>query len=402
MATFPRGTSPFVEGTLRTILKVRRRSRRCLPVSRASRQRRPAATVWWAALAAVLAVLTARPAPAADYAIGADVSFLKQAEDRGVEFRDGDEAGPGLEILRSHGFNWVRLRLFVAPQQLPNDLDYTVALAKAAKDRGFRFLLNFHYSDTWADPGKQFTPAAWVDLDHTGRVARVRDYSRDAVAAFRAAGALPDMVQVGNEVRPGMLWPDGRLPDHWDQFADYFRAGVEGVRAGSGDAGRVPEIMLHYDQGGDRGGLDHFYQKFRSHGLPVDVVGVSYYPWWHGSLLDLRETLFHLATRHRVDVIVVETAYHWRPNGETREHQPMPFPETPGGQRQFLEALNRIVLSVPDGRGRGVFWWEPMVEGGFLRSRGLFDDDNVALPAMGAFDSLTRPRPPGPPGPGGR
>jgi len=340
---------------------------------------------------AAVSLLLAPNALPSEYAIGADVSFLKQAEDRGVAFRDEGQRKPGLEILRSHGFNWIRLRLFVNPDRLPNDLDYTIALAKDAKRRGFRFLLDYHYSDTWADPGKQYTPADWVELSHEERVAKVRDYTRGTIERFREAGALPDMVQIGNEIRPGMLWPDGRLPRNWDNFADYFRAGVEGVRQGHGD-GPMPQIMLHYDQGADREGLKGFLERFNRYEIPVDVIGVSYYPWWHGSLLQLREGLFYLAQEQEMDVIVVETAYHWRPNGETRDLQPMPFPETPEGQRQFLEALNELVLSVPGGRGKGIFWWEPMVEGRHLRSRGCFDDDHEALPVLQTFDAWTLPR----------
>lgn len=329
-------------------------------------------------------------AAAFEYAIGADVSFLKQAEDGGTRFKDGDGEKAGLEILRSHGFNWVRLRLFVNPDRLPNDFDYTLALAKDAKRRGFRLLLDFHYSDTWADPGKQITPAAWVDLTHGQRVAKVREYTKDTIAGFRKAGTLPDMVQIGNEVRPGMLWPHGRIPENWDGFADYFRAGVEGVRAGSGDA-PMPRIMIHYDHGGDREGLRRFFDKFRTYQIPVGVIGVSYYPWWHGSLLDLREALFFLTAEYETDVMVVEAAYHWRANGETRGKGPLAFAETPDGQRRFLEAVHQVVLSVPDGRGKGVFWWEPMVRGGHLRSRGWFDDNDEALPAVRAFEEWSLP-----------
>ena len=330
-------------------------------------------------------------ATAHDYAVGADVSFLKQAEDRGVQFKDDGEVKPGLEILRNHGFGWVRLRLFVQPDRLPNDLEYTMALAKDAKELGFKFLLNYHYSDTWADPGKQYTPAAWMELTHEQRVVKVREYTRETIAAFREAGAMPDMVQIGNEIRPGMLWPDGRIPENWDNFAEYFKAGIEGVKEGRGDEA-MPRIMLHYDQGANKRGLKSFFDKFRSYDIPIDVIGVSYYPWWHGSLLDLREGLNFVATAYDIDVIVVETAYHWRENGETRDVAPMPFPETPEGQKAFLQAVHEIVLAVPGGHGKGVFWWEPAVGGrGGIGSRGCFDADNNALPALTTFDAWALP-----------
>ena len=122
------------------------------------------------------------------------------------------------QIFKDHGYNWVRLRLFHTPTRLPNNLEYTIAQAQAAKKLGFKFLLNYHYSDTWADPQKQFMPKAWEGMSHDELVEAVFDYTRDTVAAFREAGVMPDMVQTGNEVIGGMLWPDGRLPQNWEQF----------------------------------------------------------------------------------------------------------------------------------------------------------------------------------------
>ena len=166
-------------------------------------------------------LLSSAPACADDYAIGADLSFLKQAEDRGTVFKDHGKAKPGLQIFKDHGYNWVRLRLFHSPKSLPNNLEYTIALARAAREQGFRFLLDFHYSDTWADPGKQFTPAAWKSMPHEDLVRAVFEYTGDTIVAFRVAGVPPDMVQVGNEVINGMLWPDGKLPARWTASPTY-------------------------------------------------------------------------------------------------------------------------------------------------------------------------------------
>ena len=125
-----------------------------------------------------------------DYAIGADVSFLKQAEDGGTVFKDNGQPRPGLQIFKDHGYNWIRLRLFHTPTRLPNNLQYTIASAQAAKKLGFKVLLDFHYSDTWADPGKQFIPKAWQQLSHSNLVMAVLDYSRDSIEALRAAGEI--------------------------------------------------------------------------------------------------------------------------------------------------------------------------------------------------------------------
>jgi arabinogalactan endo-1,4-beta-galactosidase len=333
------------------------------------------------------ALLLAAPAlEAADYAVGADLSFLKQAEDRGTVFKDNGAAKPGLQIFKDHGYNWIRLRLFHTPTQLPNNLEYTIALAKTAKELGYRFLLNYHYSDTWADPGKQFIPKAWANMTHAGMVAALRKYTRETMEAFRAAGAFPDMVQVGNEITNGMLWPDGKLPQNWDNFADFLKAGIAGVEEGS--AGQTPpRIMIHIDKGGDKDATRKFFDKLNTYNIRYDVIGQSYYPWWHGSLLSLRENLAFMAKTYRKDIIVVEAAYNWTP-GNYRT-KPAPFPETPEGQKEFWEAVNQMVLATPDGRGIGVFWWEPAVGGG-RGGRGFFDRDGNALPVMTVFDKFTR------------
>jgi arabinogalactan endo-1,4-beta-galactosidase len=321
-----------------------------------------------------------------DYAIGADVSFLGQAEQRGVVFREGDKAQPGLQILRDHGYNWIRLRLFHTPTNLPNDLPYTILLAKQAKALGFQFLLDYHYADDWADPGKQPTPKAWQSKSHQDLVTAVFEYTRDTIAAFREAGVLPDMVQVGNEITNGMLWPDGKLPANWHNFADLVYAGINGVDAGRGN-GRRPRIMIHIDRGADKRGTKAFLDRLNSYDIPYDVIGQSYYPWWHGSLNDLRENLQFMAAEYQKDIIVVETAYNWKPGNYV--DKPGPFPESPQGQRDFLEELNRVVQETPNGRGKGVFWWEPAVQGPLV-IRGLFDDQNTALPAHSVFDRFTR------------
>jgi arabinogalactan endo-1,4-beta-galactosidase len=323
---------------------------------------------------------------ASDYAIGADLSFLKQAEDRGTVFKEDGQTKPGLQIFKNHGYNWIRLRLFHTPTELPNNLNYTIALAKQARGLGLKFLLDFHYSDTWADPGKQFIPKAWLKKSHDELVTAVFEYTRDSIKAFQDAGVLPEMVQIGNEVISGMLWPDGRLPDHWSQFADLIKAGIKGVDAGRGDGPR-PKIMIHIDRGGDKKSTKYFFDKLNSFGVDYDIIGQSYYPWWHGSLLDLRENLDFMATTYPKDIILVEVAYNWRP-AEYRRKAP-PFPETPEGQRAFLDEVHRMVLSTPNHRGVGIFWWEPAVFGP-LRSRGFFGEDGNALPVIQVFDRFAR------------
>jgi arabinogalactan endo-1,4-beta-galactosidase len=321
-----------------------------------------------------------------EYAIGADLSFLKNAEDRGFHFKEGDSTKSGLSIFRDHGYNWIRLRLFHTPTTLPNNLEYTIALAKEAKDMGFHFLLDYHYSDTWADPGKQYLPKAWEGLSHKDLVRAVYNYSAETIKAFRQAGVMPDMVQIGNEVINGMLWPDGKLPENWDNFAELVKAGIDGVFSAC-PANERPKIMIHIDQGGNQAKTKYFFDKFLSYRIGFDYIGQSYYPWWHGSLLDLRDNMIFTAKEYKKPVILVEVAYCASPT-EYRK-KPAPFPESPEGQKEFLEAVNDIVLNTPDNLGAGIFWWEPATMGG-RSTRDFFDENGNVLPVITVFDKYTR------------
>lgn len=319
------------------------------------------------------------------YAIGADLSFMKQAEDSGFVFKENGKAKPCIQIFKDHGYNWIRLRLFHTPTTLPNDLAYTIALAKQAKKMGFKFLLDYHYSDTWADPGKQFIPKAWEGKSQQELTQAVFEYTRQTMIAFRDSSAFPDMVQVGNEISNGMLWPIGKLPGNWDNFAELLQAGINGVHASCGN-NPCPQIMIHIDKGGDKKFTKYFFDKINDYGIRYDVIGQSYYPWWHGSLLDLRECLNFTADAYKKDIMVVEAAYNWKP----REYidKPAPFEESPEGQKQFLEEVNRIVLSIPNNHGIGIFWWEPAVSR--RGSRSFFDEKGNALPVINVFDKFTR------------
>lgn len=335
---------------------------------------------------AVASILISLTTNAQEYAIGADLSFLKSAEDRGFLFKENNIQKPGLQIFSDHGYNWIRLRLFHTPTELPNSLEYTIALAKKAKEIGFKFLLDYHYSDTWADPGKQFIPRAWEKFSHKELVKAVFDYTKETITAFGEAGVLPDMVQIGNEVINGMLWPDGRLPDNWNNFAELTRAGINGVFAGCGNM-PAPKIMIHIDQGGNLENTKAFFDKFLTYGIDFDFIGQSYYPWWHGTLLDLRNNMIFMAREYRKPVILVEVAYCASPT-EYKDKK-APFPETPEGQKEFLQEVNNIVLQTPDNLGVGIFWWEPATMGG-RSSRDFFDEKGNVLPVITVFDKYTR------------
>jgi arabinogalactan endo-1,4-beta-galactosidase len=343
------------------------------------------------ALACCIAAGTCQSLSAQRYAIGADVSFLAKCEQDGIVFKENGQPKDVLAMLREHHYNWVRLRVFhdpsLDPAKLPNDLAYTIALARRARARGFHLLLDLHYADSWADPGKQPTPAAWRPLKHKQLVNQVFEYTRDVIAAMDHAGVMPDMVQVGNEVTTGMLWPDGKLPDNWDNFADLLKAGINGIDAGHGSQPR-PRIMIHIERSGEYDAATWFFDNLIARHVPFDVIGLSYYPFWHGRISTLRGNLHDLAQRYRRPIIVVETASNWTAGGQGSRK--FDFPETPEGQKAFLKAVDAAVRSIPNGLGQGVFWWEPAAEGP-IQKRSFFDENGNVLPVISAFDETSAP-----------
>jgi len=328
--------------------------------------------------------------PAADYHFGADISGMTP----GATYKDHGVEKPALQVFRDNGYNWVRYRLWHTPARGAQNLEYVIARAKEAKKLGFKFLLNYHYSDTWADPLGQPIPKAWEGMDADKMANALFEYTRDTIVAFRNAGVLPDMVQIGNEIGNGMLFPVGKIrdyktkettPQNWDNLAKFIYAGVNGVDAGRGNATR-PRIMIHVDHGGDIPLTRWFFDRIRDYEIPYDTIGFSFYPWSHGTLPDLKATLEFAAAQYNKDVILVETGYQNRP-GRYFKELPGPYPETPEGQKQWLEDVNAIVMSVANGRGKGVYWWEPGNNG----ARGFFDADGNTLPVFDVFHKYTRP-----------
>jgi arabinogalactan endo-1,4-beta-galactosidase len=348
---------------------------------------------------------TAAPLPSTASVVfrGADVSALERIEQAGGVFRDGGQARDAIAILRAHGSNVVRLRLFVNPNGTEvqvNDLDYTVRMALRARAAGVKILLDLHYSDTWADPGNQVTPAAWAALAFDSLERQVETYTGNVITRLKQAGALPDIVQVGNEIDAGMLWPLGQLiyagPDtsaSWDRFTRLLKAGIRGVR-GALVPGDSVRIMLHYSQGGNSGGTQWFFDHVNAGGVPYDLIGLSYYPWWHGTLAALQANLRATALRYGRDIVVVETSYPWRAGGwegMATNRAAMTWPVSAPGQAQFLQDVLEAVAATPDGHGVGLIWWYPEaveVSGLFVWGAGslaLFDAGGNVLSAASVF-----------------
>ncbi|MEN3304618.1 MAG: arabinogalactan endo,4-beta-galactosidase [Micromonosporaceae bacterium] len=304
---------------------------------------------------------------------GADLSFTPQLEAAGVRFRDRRGVRPVERILADHGANYIRLRVWTNPPAGYSTEATALAMARRAHRAGLRILLDVHYSDFWADPGHQNTPAAWQGQDLPTLASTVRRYTRGLVADFARQGTPLDMVQVGNEITGGMLWPLGQIYQsdgaHWTEFTTLLNAGIAGVREGS--PRRHPaRVMVHIDRGGDNGGSVWFYDHVLAAGVvDFDVIGLSYYPFWHGSFAALQANLNDLAPRYGRDLVVVETAYPWTlGNGDQLANfidsvDQLPdgaaYPATPQGQAGYFGALRQILAQVPGGRGAGFFTWEP-------------------------------------------
>jgi len=356
---------------------------------------------------------------------GADLSLLSTIPARGgLRDRSGCSIADPARFLRQAGFEWARLRLFHTPSghgAQCNNLPYTLALARTLKQAGFKFLLDLHYSDTWADPGKQYTPKAWAALDFGDLADAVHVYTRETVNRFVAEWAAPEMVQVGNEITSGMLWEHGRItPGHstdtehwkhealsvdteaWKRFGTLLKAGVAGVKDA---AGTGVQIMLHLDRGGDISTNQWFFDHVLEQGVAFDVIGESYYPFWHGMPDELAKTMDYLGNRYGKKVYLAEIAYPYK-------HHPMyenalsgdpaawhrlvdKYPLTPEGQQRFVADVLAIVRASK--HGGGVFYWAPEwippqdaayedePDAPACWARALFDDKGRALPALEVF-----------------
>ncbi|MDP4150869.1 MAG: beta-galactosidase GalA [Bacteroidota bacterium] len=294
--------------------------------------------------------------------LGADISFLPQLEARGMKFSDkGVEKDPIL-ILKDHGFNTVRLRIFndpgldsgYSPGKAFCDLEHTKAMAKRVKAAGMRLLLDLHYSDTWADPGKQFKPAAWRGMTFAALKKALFDYTQGVIGALKEQGTTPDMVQVGNEINHGLVWPEGSI-SNLDSLSQLLSAGIAAVK--SVDPSIV--IMLHIALGGQHDESAFFIDQMLARGVHFDVIGESYYPKWHGTTDDLRNNLTELTQRYGKDVIVVEYS----------------------GRKQ---EVNAIAFGLPGGKGKGTCIWEPL-----NTWESLFDRDGKSNEFLKMYDEIS-------------
>jgi arabinogalactan endo-1,4-beta-galactosidase len=349
-------------------------------------------------------------APAESHAVpdrGADLSFESQEEAAGARFTDDGRPGSALSILNAHGLNYVRLRLWIKPPAGYSDLASDLRMARRIKAAGDRFYLDIHYSDFWADPQHQNIPAAWQGQNLAQLTDTVRRYTREVITRFAQQGTAPDMVSIGNEIRNGILWPVGQVNwtanTGWDNLTQLLRAGVAGARSANPSGHRML-IMLHFDQGGDNALSRAFYDHMVAGHVPFDVIGLSYYPFFHGTLSAMRANVDDLAVRYGKPIVLAESQYPWTlANGDSTGNFVWQssqvsggYPATPGGQLSFYNDVLSILAQVPDHRGAGLFYWEPeWIPGvGWQPGAGspndnltLFSFTGQALPSVGLFQS---------------
>jgi arabinogalactan endo-1,4-beta-galactosidase len=342
--------------------------------------------------------------------LGADLSFTPQELAAGTTFTDQGQAASPIEILRAHGGNYVRMRLWVNPPPGYSTLASDLALARAIRAADMKIYLDIHYSDFWADPQHQNTPSAWQGQDLPTLANTVRSYTHDVLAAFARQNTPVDMVSIGNEIRNGMLWPTGQVDPTagtgWDNLATLLRAGVQGARSAN-PAGHQLRVMLHYDQGGNNTTSYQFFHNLVIRDVNFDVIGLSYYTFFHGPVAALRDNVDKLAGQFGKDIVIAETQYAWTlANGDTTgnfvwqaSQVEAGYPASPGGQLSFLNDLLSILAKVPGGHGTGLFYWSPeWVPGvGWEPGAGtpndnltLFDFQGRTLPSIALFDNPVR------------
>ncbi|MFC6331752.1 arabinogalactan endo-beta-1,4-galactanase [Paenibacillus septentrionalis] len=303
---------------------------------------------------------------------GADISFVDEIEQEGGAFYENGKKRDVLDILKDSGVNAARLRIWNNPEFDYCNPKKTLMMAKRIKDKGLHFLLDFHYSDYWADPGKQHMPKAWVGLSFEELVAAVEEFTASFISELKEQGTLPDMVQVGNEITNGMIWDAGKVdgeyntPKQWEKLGQLIAAGIRGVQAATSDEDSIP-IMIHIDRGGDNEASRFFYDKLSSLRIDYDIIGLSYYSWWHGTLEEVSDNIHDLAQRYKKPIIVVEVAYPWTmtpPDDKplifhTEDWVHPGFPPTVDGQKQWLLELMKRIRELPDQLGMGLYYWEP-------------------------------------------
>ena len=293
------------------------------------------------------------------------------------------------DILKSYGINTIRLRLWVEPENKHCGFDEVIQFATQLKNQGFRIWLSLHYSDTWADPAHQQTPKSWQTLSYEQLKQQVYTYTQSVIRAIQ-----PDYVQIGNEINSGFLHPFGHIQQAPAQFLDLLQTASKAVR----DASNQTQIIVHY---AGISGSDYFFSQIQN--LDFDIIGLSYYPIWHGkSLSNLKQTLQSLSEKYHRNTLIAETAYpftlswnDWTNNivGSNEQLILPDFPASEAGQKAFIQQIATLsTLELENCLGFG-YWGAELIawkgtqatDGSAWENQALFDFNHAALPVLEAF-----------------
>lgn len=303
------------------------------------------------------------PKPQGGLYLGADLSYVNEMEDCGAVYRkDGEPVDP-FELMQAEGGNIVRVRIWNdATWTKYSNLADVEKTIRRARDAGMQVLLDFHYSDDWADGEKQLVPAAWAKMDTDQQAQALYDYTVGILTALDRKGLMPEMVQVGNETNSELMGGKNDRPIDWQRNATLLNAGIRAVRDVGKTASINPRIMLHIAQPEH---VEPWFEAATAAGVTdYDVIGISYYRKWSTrSIGQLGETIARLKQRYPADIIVVETAYPFTdgfadksPNLLGNDSLSFGYPATPQGQ---LDYMTDITQTVVDNGGIGMVYWEP-------------------------------------------
>jgi arabinogalactan endo-1,4-beta-galactosidase len=293
---------------------------------------------------------------------GADVSSLQRSLELGAKYYDGNGAvGDPLDILKSQGVNYVRLRVWNNPRSGYNTRAKVLAFAKTVKAKGLGLMVDFHYSDTWADPGRQTKPAAWSSHGIRQLQTDVYDYTYDVCTGLKAQGTTPDSVQIGNEINVGMLWPDGKVVNSsFGNLARLLKAGYDATKAC--DPGT--QVVIHTADADSDAHARWFYDGIAAQGVRWDITGLSYYCVYHGTVANMGAVVADVRTRYNKPVILAETAHPFTADNADSQGNVVPnadacpgnYPATFAGQaRNFTDVQDTARAA----GASGVFYWEP-------------------------------------------
>lgn len=278
---------------------------------------------------------------------GADISWITQMEDSGYEFyNDWGYQQDVLSILRDHGMNAVRLRIWVNPSDgYYNSLDDVIVKAQWAKDANMDVMIDFHYSDTWADPGNQWKPSQWQQLSFEDLMGQVWSYTRDSLNTLKAAGITPKWIQVGNETNNGMLWNDGMASNNMRNYAWLFNSGRNAAKEVFPDA----KVIVHLANCHDNANFRWIFDGLQSNSAWWDVIGASSYPknatglTWQEANNQCLSNLNDMVERYGTEVMITEIGVPW---------------DDPQAKTIIADMIQKV-RSIKQDKGIGIFYWEP-------------------------------------------